>query len=212
MRGAGMSGKKQTLEIDAVFLDVGGIILEIDWTLTLQDIGFSDANSQDQVLEKVRKFQKLYHYERGHVSRSEFFQEFSELLNLKNDLNLQNAFNKLIVGPLPNAEKIFDEFSGRVPIYALSNTNECHHSYQTSQFPILKRFDRFLTSFELGHRKPDPEIFLEASERMKVRPERAIFFDDSLANVEAAQRVGFKAFQTVNSPDETISILRKFWS
>jgi HAD superfamily hydrolase (TIGR01509 family) len=59
----------------------------------------------------------------------------------------------------------------------------------------------------MGYRKPDPEIFVRAAEMMGVRPERAVFFDDSLKNVETAKSVGFKAFHTVNSPDKTIEIL-----
>jgi len=202
-----MSGNNK---IDAIFLDVGGIILQIDWLQTLNHLGILEEENQKHLLEKVRKLKILFHYERGHASRADFFDEFASIAGVQNDFVLEAAFNKLIVGPLNNADKIFDEFSGRLPIYALSNTNECHHEYQLAQFPILKRFDHFLTSFELGHRKPDPEIFIAGAEKMNVRPERAIFFDDSLANVEAAKMVGFHAFQTINAPEETLAILKRF--
>lgn len=194
---------------DIIFLDVGGIVLEIDWKHSFEALGLLDAEAQLQAKKKINSWDGIYHYERGNLQRAEFIKGLAELLGLDPSLPVASAFNKLIVGPLPGAEKIFDEFSGRVPIIALSNTNECHHEYQTAQFPILKRFDRFLTSFELGHRKPDPEIFLAAAEAMKIPPQQGIFIDDLLSNVEAARKVGFRAFQTVNSPEKTLAVLKK---
>jgi alpha,alpha-trehalase len=40
--------------------------------------------------------------------------------------------------------------------------------------------------------KPDPAIFLEAAERLKVKPEKAAIVEDSLAGVEAGRRGKFK--------------------
>lgn len=45
---------------------------------------------------------------------------------------------------------------------------------------------------ELGpNGKPDPAIFLEASRRLGVEPERAAVVEDALAGVEAGRRGGF---------------------
>jgi putative hydrolase of the HAD superfamily len=41
--------------------------------------------------------------------------------------------------------------------------------------------------------KPEPEIFALAVERLGIRPEKALFIDDSPANVEAARACGWRA-------------------
>jgi HAD superfamily hydrolase (TIGR01509 family) len=198
------------MKADILFLDVGGIILEIDWKHSLEPLGFTDAASQEKVLSKIRGWRELHLFECGKISSEEFFTSLRKLLDMDGNPALEDAWNKLIVGPLPNADKIFDRYKGKIPICALSNTNISHHQYQSAQFPILKRFDRFFSSYELGHRKPDPEIFVTAAKAMGVDPQRAIFFDDSLSNVKTAKTLGFNAFHTVNSPDETISLLNDF--
>jgi HAD superfamily hydrolase (TIGR01509 family) len=45
-------------------------------------------------------------------------------------------------------------------------------------------------SCNVGLRKPDKEIFLEAARRLNVPPERCLFVDDRPVNVEAARAVG----------------------
>lgn len=60
---------------------------------------------------------------------------------------------------------------------------------------ILDLFDALVdgnTAIELGLTgKPAPDVFLEAAERLQVRPDRSIVVEDSRAGVEAARAGGF---------------------
>ncbi|MFW9933669.1 MAG: HAD-IA family hydrolase [Candidatus Thorarchaeota archaeon] len=61
----------------------------------------------------------------------------------------------------------------------------------------LERFDAFheiFSSSDLGHAKPEIEIFLEVQKELKKQPNEIIFFDDSVDNVEAASIIGIHAF------------------
>lgn len=60
-------------------------------------------------------------------------------------------------------------------------------------------FDVILYSAEEGLAKPAPEIYQRALARLAVRPEEAVFVDDVLENVEAAQALGMKGVRFVNS-------------
>jgi len=46
--------------------------------------------------------------------------------------------------------------------------------------------------------KPDPAIFLQASERLGIRPERAVVIEDAIAGVQAAARGGFALAVGIN--------------
>ncbi len=54
-------------------------------------------------------------------------------------------------------------------------------------------FDAVVISAEVGMRKPDPEIYLLAAERIGVPPAECVFVDDLLHNVDGARSVGMEA-------------------
>ncbi len=60
-----------------------------------------------------------------------------------------------------------------------------------------------LVSAVLGARKPERRIYTRALGRFGVRPEDAILFDDSLANVEGARDAGMHAHRLVKRDDGT---------
>ncbi len=51
-------------------------------------------------------------------------------------------------------------------------------------------FGAIVISGEVGLRKPEPEIYLLAAERVGARPEDCVFIDDFSVNVEGAKAVG----------------------
>jgi FMN phosphatase YigB (HAD superfamily) len=58
-----------------------------------------------------------------------------------------------------------------------------------------------LVSAVLGARKPERRIYTRALGRFGVRPEDAILFDDSLANVEGAREAGMHAYHFTRRED-----------
>ena len=62
-------------------------------------------------------------------------------------------------------------------------------------FDWLPRFDVLIWSYQWHMAKPDPAIYRLCLDKLRVRPEEALFLDDKLANVEAAQALGMKALQ-----------------
>jgi len=67
------------------------------------------------------------------------------------------------------------------------------NSWGGRDYPIeeLKEiFDDVLISGQVGLRKPDPEIYLLAADRIGARAEDCVFVDDFNVNVEGAEAVG----------------------
>jgi len=77
--------------------------------------------------------------------------------------------------------------------YALSNMPAEIWPQMKVEFPLLARFRDAIISGEEKLIKPDPKLYEIALARMgDPAPERVLFVDDSLANIEAADRLGFQ--------------------
>ena len=76
---------------------------------------------------------------------------------------------------------------------ALSNAWSGTREAMTRHYGMDRLVDVMLFSDEEGIAKPDPRIYRLAAERLGVPPSEALFVDDVLRNVEAAQAVGMLA-------------------
>ena len=69
------------------------------------------------------------------------------------------------------------------------------------QYPFLKEFDGKIISGRDFLIKPDPAIYELAISRFDLIPEETLFIDDSLDNIEAAQKLNF---QTIHLTDPSL--------
>jgi beta-phosphoglucomutase len=54
-------------------------------------------------------------------------------------------------------------------------------------------FDAIVSSEDVTHGKPDPEVFLTAAARLGVPPSHAVVVEDAVAGIEAARRAGMRS-------------------
>jgi 2-haloacid dehalogenase len=78
-----------------------------------------------------------------------------------------------------------------IPVHGLTNFGAETFPPTARRFDFLRSFDTVVVSGEEGVIKPDPAIFGILIERTGIDPARTAFIDDSAANIETAQRLGF---------------------
>lgn len=89
-----------------------------------------------------------------------------------------------------------------------NNIREFSESWR-ALLPVAELFDLVVDSCEEGVRKPDPQIFRIALDRLGgVRPERAVFLDDAPGNVAAARALGLHAIEVHADHGPAVSELR----
>ena len=133
----------------------------------------------------------LQNYEAGRLTSEEFYRHlqsksshpfsFRDMMVAMSDIFTPN------IELWPIVEKLKDQGSRLVLI---SNTNECHFNFAYSHYPILKLFDRFILSYEVGACKPEPLIFEKA---LKEARGKTFYTDDIPAFVEAGRAAGLDA-------------------
>jgi beta-phosphoglucomutase len=58
---------------------------------------------------------------------------------------------------------------------------------------LTRYFDAIVSSEDVAHGKPDPEVFLTAAARLDVAPSHAVVVEDAAAGIEAARRAGMRS-------------------
>jgi HAD superfamily hydrolase (TIGR01509 family) len=86
--------------------------------------------------------------------------------------------------------------SKKTRIAALTNDTSSWSRRLRRRFQIDERINPWIVSGDVGHRKPNPEMYRSLLEAIPaVPPERMLFVDDRVANLDAAAQFGLKTVQ-----------------
>jgi len=88
------------------------------------------------------------------------------------------------------AVELLDALYGRVKIALATMGPRKVVDRLLSEKSIRRYFDVVVTADEVPKPKPNPEIFLKAARRIKVRPEECLVVEDSIFGVKAAKAAG----------------------
>jgi HAD superfamily hydrolase (TIGR01509 family) len=204
-----------TEELDAVFFDLGGTLVDMDVTresvwaevlsrhgadiptdliagaLRKADRDLDDAFAEIQGIDE-RPFWKRYDTE---VLRSlDIDMDPDEVMT-----DLSASFGKIIPDErtwkdYPDARPTLDDLVRRdIGVGLISNATDLARRV-LRRLGMERYFDPIIISSEIGHRKPEREIFDIALREAGVAPSRALYIGDKLAvDVRGANKVGLNA-------------------
>jgi glucose-1-phosphatase len=189
-----MNAPLNARDVDAIVFDLGGVLIELDFDRAFSHWAKAGGGSLDRVREQFWA-QPHQGYEIGAIDTAAFFAALRTSLALDvSDADLEEGWNAIFPEEVAGIRPILASLAERFPLYVFSNTNVCHQRAWSSRFAeLLKPFHRVFTSCEMGKRKPAPEAFHAVAQAIEVPPERILFFDDTLVNVEGALAVGMQA-------------------
>lgn len=112
-------------------------------------------------------------------------------------------WTEMLYGPIHGSVEIFRQLkdSGKYKIYALTNWQAGLFDIALVRYNFLHWFDGRVVSGEEKTRKPFPEFYHRLLDRYNVNPAEALFIDDSLRNVIAAEKLGIKSIH-FNDPEQ----------
>ena len=110
-------------------------------------------------------------------------------------------WTEMLQGPIYETVEIFRQLkeSNKYKIYALTNWPTVLFDIALVRYNFLHWFDGRVVSGEEKTRKPFPEFYQRLLERYNVDPSEALFIDDSLRNVKAAEGLGIKSLHFQSS-------------
>ena len=95
---------------------------------------------------------------------------------------------------VPGADQLLRDLkTAGYRLVGLSNFSNETFPLCRARYDVFDHFDDIVLSGNVGVAKPDPAIYLVMCERSSIRPEEAVFIDDSPLNVAGAEAVGMRA-------------------
>ena len=196
-----------------IIFDLGGVLLNIDFqksTDAFKSMGIEDFEDMFSQFKADELFEKL---ETGNLTETDFYSAIKKRTKLAiTDIEIDSAWNALILNFRTESLEFLEKLSQNYKLYLLSNTNGIHLKFfknlftkETGKLLLDAYFIKAWYSSEIGLRKPGTKIFEFVLQQEKLKAAETLFIDDTLSNIETAQKMGFKTHHLL--PTERIELL-----
>ncbi len=185
----------KTSEVKIIFLDIGGVLLSNGW-------GHDSRQKAAQTFGlDYTEMDILHHfifnvYEIDSITLDEYLDRV--VFNHPRDFTKEDfkTFMFAQSTELPDMLQWLKEWKKGCGFHIISINNEGRelNDFRIKTFGLHQCFDAFISSCEVGMRKPDPGIFKLAMGIAQASPKECIYFDDRLMLVQAAQKLGIRSF------------------
>ena len=181
---------KKTCSIDLILFDFGGVLAEEGFRNGLISIARLNGLDPDPFLVKAYDITFNQGFVLGNADEKAFWQALREHTGIKgSDQELRNEI-------LPRFTlrgwliEIIKQLHNHSLLLAILSDQTNWLDELDAQYNFFKLFDRVFNSYHLGKCKRDVSLFEDVLSEMGVRPERALFIDDTKGNTERAQLTG----------------------
>ena len=118
---------------------------------------------------------------------SKQFPQHAHLIQAYHD-RWKDSIGELIIGTLDLLKQLKQ---AGYPLYGLSNWSAETFPYAREKYDFFDLFDDMVISGEVGHIKPDPEIFQIMLDKIGRPARECLLIDDALPNINQANNMGF---------------------
>lgn len=197
-------------KVKAIIFDLGGVLIdwnpryvyrkifkteeEVEWFI--ENITTPDWNEQQDAGYPIRKATEeliIQHPEWEKEIRA-YYGRWLEMLGEAIHPTVE------LLGQLKN--------SAKYKLFGLTNWSDELFPHALERFDFLSWFDGIVVSGKEKTRKPFPEIYELLMERYEFRAPEALFIDDNLRNIKAAERLGMQVIH-FTSPHELEKDLKR---
>lgn len=195
-----------------LFSDIGGVLLSNGWGHESRQAACRHFHIDYDEMDHRHNF--IFNvYEIGKISldayldTAVFFQERN--FSKKDFVDFMYSCSVQLPDMLPWLVK-WKAAHADVKVISINNEPRELNQYRIKKFHLHDFFDAFISSHEVGMRKPDPGIFELAIGIAQVDPSACIYFDDRPMLVKAASATGLHAFTHENF-HSTKKIIEEFF-
>jgi putative hydrolase of the HAD superfamily len=189
----------ETSVVKVIFLDIGGVLLSNGWghesrqkAAETFSLDYTELNTLHNFIFNV--------YEINSITLNEYLDRV--VFNHPRDFTKEDFTTFMFAQSveLPEMLAWLKQWKQNCGFHIISINNEGKelNDFRVKKFGLHQCFDAFISSCEVGMRKPDPGIFGLAMGIAQVLPEECVYFDDRLMLVQAAQKLGIRSFHHIS--------------
>ncbi len=198
------------MPIKNIIFDLGGVIIDIDYTQTSKVFSALGAFNFDVVYTQSKQDHLFDDYDVGKINSDTFRDTLKKKLDIvvSND-EFDKAWNAMLLDLPKKRLDFIKELRKKHKTFLFSNTNDIHLK---EVFNICQKqngfntfndfFDKEYYSHIFGRRKPNPDAFIDILNENKLEANETLFIDDSLQHVLGAREAGLYAMHL--SKDKSI--------
>ena len=176
-------------KIKCIIFDYGCVISK------KQDTGYIKKMSDILNIEEnkfiVEYYNYRYDYDKGLITAYQYWEKISQPSNIKitseiiteliqYDIKSWTDINNAMLAYILDIKNKVNK------IAVLSNMNIETLNYVKENFSWIKKFDETIFSCEVGHNKPEKEIYERCIEKIGLNPVDCVLIDDSIENIQGA--------------------------
>ena len=184
-----------------IILDLGGVILNIDYTLSEKAFTSLGISNFARLYSQAQQTSLFDDFETGKIGNAAFIKAIQELSGLPLfEEDIINAWNAMLLDFPLRRLQLLQQLQLHYDMVLLSNTNGIHEDafnrilMQQNGIPgIGLFFDKVYLSHRIGMRKPDIAVFRRILDDTGFDASRTLFIDDSLQHVEGARKAGIQS-------------------
>lgn len=199
--------------IKNIIIDMGGVILDIDYNRTVQAFSELGIPDFDRYFTQAKQSGFVEDFEKGSISPNDFRDQIRKITQINfSDAEIDHAWDALILEPSKSKLLALKQLAERYNLFLLSNNNAIHYQKCISTIEQIMPFEAFSSLFKKNYyshliqlRKPDQAVFEFVLKENNLRLSDTIFFDDSLQHLESAHNLGLKTLHI--SPELSIEKL-----
>ena len=184
-------------QIKILFSDIGGVLLTNGWGHLSRMAAAKKFNLNYEEMDMLHDF--IFNvYEMGKITLDDYLN--TVVFTEKRDFT-REEFKEFMYAQSIQLPEMLPWMIGwknkheNIKVISINNEPRELNEYRIKKFKLHDFFDAFISSCEVEMRKPDPGIFLLALGIAQAKPEECIYFDDRFMLVEAAKKVGIRAYQ-----------------
>lgn len=132
-----------------------------------------------------------------------------ELSHLDVSTMLQDGFAAILdqtgLVLVPGSVSFFESLKGRFRLGLYTSNVRPEVDRLQREHPSFAAFDAIVTGDDVALSKPDPEGFLMLADRLGLRPEECVVFEDSVAGLQGAKAAGMRRIAVAHrSPNKSV--------
>jgi len=181
--------------IDTIIFDLGGVLIDWNPRYVYRTV-FDSEEKAEWFLQNICTLDWNEKQDAGYLIATAVEDKVAEFPEWEKEIRIYyDRWTEMLKGPVDATVEIFRQLknSDRYKLYALTNWSAELFPVALERYDFLHWFDGRVVSGEEKTRKPFPEIYQRLLERYNVQPRNALFIDDSLRNVKAAEVLGINS-------------------